>query len=101
MQKHDCREELHQAGSRATPGRLGVLRLLERERKPLTVAQIAKKLSDLNEVTIYRILDTLAQAGLVRRGESNRVMHYEYAKKPHHHHLVCADCGFIKECATC
>lgn len=98
---HDCREELHAAGSRATPGRLGVLKLIESERKPLTVMQIEKKLKDLNEVTIYRILDTLVKAKLVRRGISGRVAHYQYAGKPHHHHLVCADCGFTQACPNC
>jgi Fe2+ or Zn2+ uptake regulation protein len=98
---HNCKDELHAAGSRATPGRLGVLKLLESERKPLTVAAIEKKLGNLNQVTIYRILDTLVAAGLVRRGMSGRTARFEYAGKPHHHHLVCADCDFVQACRTC
>ncbi len=101
QEPHDCKEELHSAGSRATPGRLGVLKLLEREKKPLTVGAIEKKLLNLNEVTIYRILDALTKAGLVRKGVEGRVAHFEYAAKPHHHHLVCTDCGFNQACRTC
>lgn len=101
QQAHDCKEELHAAGSRATPGRLSVLKLLEKERAPLTAGEIEKRVKDLNQVTIYRILETLTKAGLVRMGFSGRVAHYEYAGKPHHHHLVCADCGFNQACRTC
>ncbi|HWB34155.1 MAG TPA: transcriptional repressor [Candidatus Paceibacterota bacterium] len=100
-QDHDCREELHAAGSRATPGRLALLAVLERERKPMTVHELQHKLPSLNQVTLYRALDALVDAGLVYRGESARVTHYEYAKRPHHHHLVCADCGYTKACTTC
>lgn len=98
---HDCREELHVAGSRATPGRLALLRVLEHGRGPQSVAELRKKLPALNQVTLYRALDALVSAGLVRRGENHRIAHYEYAQKPHHHHLVCADCGFTKMCKTC
>lgn len=101
QQTHDCVDELHAAGSRATPGRLGVLKLLERERKPLTAMAIQKKLSSLNQVTIYRILDTLTEARLVRKGMGGRVAHFEYAGKPHHHHMICVDCGFTQVCPNC
>lgn len=102
MKAHDCKVELRAAGSRATPGRLALLTVLERERKPLTVADIARKLSSLNQVTLYRALDALAAAGLIRKGVGvDRTAHYEYAARPHHHHLVCTDCGFAKMCATC
>jgi Fur family ferric uptake transcriptional regulator len=99
---HDCKAELHAAGSRATPGRLALLEVLERQRTPLTVAQLAHKLPSLNQVTLYRALDALAAAGLIRKGVGvDRTAHYEYAARPHHHHLVCTDCGFAKMCATC
>jgi len=101
QQTHDCVDELHKVGSRATPGRLSVLKLLEKERTPLTVHAIEKKITDLNQVTIYRILETLTKAGLVRMGLRGRVARFEYAGKPHHHHLVCADCGFNQTCRTC
>lgn len=99
--QHDCKKELHHAGSRATPGRLALLRVLERADKPMTVKQIEKSVHHLNPVTLYRALEDLVRAGLVRRGVSERVAHFEYAGKPHHHHLVCVDCGFTKKCSTC
>lgn len=101
MGNHDCKEELREAGSKATPGRLALLAVLERERRPLTVREIEKRLPSLNPVTLYRALEALVQAGLVYKGESDRVTHFEYARRPHHHHMVCMDCGFIKQCAAC
>jgi Fe2+ or Zn2+ uptake regulation protein len=102
MKLHDCKQELHQAGSRATPGRLALLAVLEREQTPLSVPRLQKKLPCLNQVTLYRALDALAAAGLIRKGVgADRTAHYEYAGRPHHHHLVCTDCGFAKTCATC
>ncbi len=101
MQSHDCKDELRQAGSKATPGRLALLGVLEAANKPLTVNELEKSLRRLNLVTLYRALESLVQAGLVRRGVHGRVAHFEYAGKPHHHHMVCADCGFNKVCNSC
>ncbi len=98
---HDCRDELHEAGSKATPGRLALLSVLERSPEPLTVKELETKLPSINHVTLYRALDALVEAGLVRKGIREATMRFEYAGKPHHHHLVCADCSYISSCATC
>lgn len=100
-QAHDCREELRAAGSRATPGRLALLGVLERARCPLAVAELEARLPGLNQATLYRALLALAAAGLLRRGMKEGVMQYEYAGRPHHHHLVCTDCGVSMECRAC
>jgi Fur family ferric uptake transcriptional regulator len=101
MQSHDCKVELRQAGSKATPGRLSLLKLLEGAQEPLTAKQIEQKLHRLNPVTVYRALESLVMAGVVRRGVSGRVAHFEYAGKPHHHHFVCTDCSYEPTCRTC
>jgi Fe2+ or Zn2+ uptake regulation protein len=98
---HDCREELRAAGSRATPGRLALLAALERARRPLAVAELEALLPRLNPATLYRALEALAGAGLLRRGMKEGVARYEYARRPHHHHLVCTDCGFSPSCRAC
>lgn len=98
---HDCREELRAAGSRATPGRLALLAALERARCPLTVAELEARLPKLNQVTLYRAVEALAAAGLLRRGMKEGAAQYEYARRPHHHHLVCTDCGASMRCRAC
>ena len=99
--KHDCVEELHQLGYRATPARLGILQTLEHAKRPLSASEIAQILPDVNEVTVYRTLEVFAKKGLLRVGEKERVMRYSYAARSHHHHMVCEDCGYTTNCATC
>ena len=98
---HDCREELRAAGSRATPGLLALLGELEPARRPMTVAELEARLPKLNQVTLYRAVEALAAAGLLRRGMKGGVARYEYARRPHHHHMVCTGCGASARCGIC
>lgn len=48
--------------------------------------------------TIYRTLDLLCRAGLVRRMElENRALYERVIGRPRHEHLVCVNCGVILE----
>ena len=91
---------LHSKGFRATPGRVQLMRVLYTARRPLTADEIGSQL-DLNVVTVYRALNELAKCGLLLRGVgSGTAMHFSYPVN-HHHHMVCAECGFTKDCAVC
>jgi Fe2+ or Zn2+ uptake regulation protein len=103
--------QLHEHGFRATPGRIRLLWTLWFAKRPLTVDEIARRINK-DVVTVYRALEDLREAGLIVRGIGAagisgdrkgdiRVAHFSYAKKDHHHHLICADCGFTKPCAVC
>lgn len=94
------KRQLHAVGLKATAGRMRLLHLLEKAREPLMAQQIAERLG-LNVVTAYRALESLVQAGLVRQGSDGRAAQYSYAMKPHHHHMVCTDCGVRQECVVC
>ncbi|MDB5264862.1 MAG: Transcriptional regulator, Fur family [Parcubacteria group bacterium] len=90
---------LRQAGLRATPGRILLLKLLEQEPKPLTVYQIEKKLhGKVNQVTIYRSLDALYKVQIVKRVNlEHDHAHFELAAgREHHHHAVCRNCGHVE-----
>src|SRR5882724_2867210 len=91
---------LRQAGYRATSGRIKLLGILVKEAKPLTVAQIHKKVGsrELNEVTLYRALEALSTSGIVRRVDlqQGHAHHYELIGK-HHHHIVCTGCGTVED----
>ncbi|MDP2157255.1 MAG: Fur family transcriptional regulator [Nitrospirota bacterium] len=90
---------LRAAGLRATPGRILLLSVLEKEPKPLTVYQVEKKLnSAMNQVTVYRSLDALYRAQIVKRVNlEHDHAHFELAAgREHHHHAVCRDCGYIE-----
>jgi Fe2+ or Zn2+ uptake regulation protein len=90
---------LRQAGLRATPSRILLLKVLEKELKPLTVYQIEEKLGEaMNQVTIYRSLDALYKAQMVKRVNlEHDHAHFELAAgREHHHHAVCRNCGHVE-----
>jgi len=77
-----------------TKGRVGVLGILKKEHKPLSIDEINKSLGNfINLTTIYRILEKFVEKGILyqtdfRDGKS----YYEY-QDSHHHHIVCTKCG--------
>ncbi len=92
------------------PVRVDILRVLSREKHPLSVVSIIEKIakshngiSPYNEATIYRSLEGLTKAKLV-----NRILidpdrsYYEIAfGRKHHHHVVCTSCGEIEDVTGC
>ena len=106
LQNHDCTIELREAELRATPARLGILEALEQSDLPLDVASLVKYLKINNikadKVTIFRIMNTLTEKGLVKHVQLNEgKLRYEYAMKREHHHFVCENCGNIEDISDC
>lgn len=94
---------------KATPGRLAIIEILNKEKEPLSVDELKKKLSgrdliiDLNSVTVYRALDVLVKVGLVNKTNAGKAhATYEMAfGKPHHHHITCTSCGDMEDVHGC
>ncbi|MBY0473176.1 transcriptional repressor [Patescibacteria group bacterium] len=100
MQKGEYKTLLQKAGFRATPGKIALLELLQKEDKPLTVAEIQKKLKRKQDtVTLYRSLEALTEANILMRSElGHGHAHYELSiGKKHHHHLVCTNCEKVED----
>ena len=103
------RERLHASGLKATPRRLAVARFLlatGQARTPEAVHRGLKpKLGRLGLQTVYRVLEELAESGLLARVERpDRVRSYAACRaKPnsHHHHIVCTGCGRVDVIACC
>lgn len=95
---------LRGSGLRRTPARTAILKLLESASGPMTVHDLASRLtlgSDL--VTIYRTLNVLADKGILRRVRGDdRSWRYELAsagddRSAHvHAHFVCDRCGRVE-----
>lgn len=92
-------------GFRITTGRMKLLQLLSKAQKPLSVLEISKrwKTKAPNQTTLYRTLTALAKAGIVKRVDLNTsAVHFEYTPGlPHHHHVICTDCGVIEDVEDC
>lgn len=100
--KHPLIQDLRAAGYRLTPQRQAVVTVLGETREHLTAPEILRRaqrhLPRLNKSAVYRVLDILTHLGLVNpidlgQGE----IQYELNCQPHHHHLVCQQCGKIDE----
>jgi Fur family transcriptional regulator, ferric uptake regulator len=97
-------EEVHTAlaaaGLRRGEARERVIGLLEEQRCALSAAEIERRLADVGQPTgrasIYRVLELLADRGLLERVEvGDGQARYEPAREHHHHHLLCEGCGAL------
>lgn len=99
----DWRAVLRELGLRATPARMAVCKLLSGSEGPLTHADVANRLESrgIDRTTVFRNLNDLVEAGLVRRLEvGDHVYRFEWrdrdVTKADHPHFVCVDCGEVR-----
>ncbi len=96
---------LHEAGLKATPARLRVLRLLQAAVRPVSHAEIDTLLerqdgTRLDRVTLYRVLDALAGGALAMKAVDARgVTRFSVSsgQRAHtgHIHFRCIACGGV------
>lgn len=89
-------QQLHNKHLRVTPIRVALLTLLGAGHAPRSVGELLGSLRkhQPNKTTLYRELAALVGVGLVRVVQlGDRSMRYEATSQPHHHHVVCVDCG--------
>ena len=98
--------ELRDAGYRRGAARLTVIRFLDEQSCCLGAQQIHDELrgqgTPVGLASVYRVLDTLAQKGLLQRLDlGDGVTRFEAVRTDddHHHHLVCDDCGKVESFA--
>ena len=96
---------LRKSGLRRTPVRVGVMEVLTRSRRPMSVPQILGKLrGSVDTVTVYRTLNTFARKKLVHRvrGEDRSWLYAlsddSIDQRPEHlhPHFVCDACGKVE-----
>lgn len=103
MDKHSAISKLtlllKERGLRTTPARIQVLGALLHEKEPVSVAHLKRRIRGADVVTLYRTLDSLVSAGIVREVDLRHSRaHYELAAlRPHHHHIVCTSCGIVED----
>ena len=97
------RTAVRNAGLRATPSRIAVLRLLRAAGSPVSHGDVVAELSSQawDPATIYRNLTDLSDVGLARRTDvGDHVWRYEAVTGGHqasaHPHFVCTECGSVE-----
>ncbi len=89
-------------GIRATKHRLAVLRILGNAPSPMTAQEVFDALKadrSINRVTVYRILESLVEGGVVDKiSTGDRSFRYGLAPNdnhPQHAHFYCRLCGLM------
>jgi Fur family ferric uptake transcriptional regulator len=100
--EHPLIKDLRQAGYRLTPQREAVIAALGETQAHLTARDILrrarKRIPHLDKSAVYRALDVLTHLSLVNPidlGQGD--IQYELNCQPHHHHLVCQQCGKVAD----
>ncbi len=97
-------ERLRATGHRITTPRLIVIRVLSRATRALSAADIHREILAQNfrvdMVSVYRVLGTLAEIGLVHHVglvDAYRACTSEDFHDENQEHLVCSECGGVTE----
>ena len=92
-------EMLSSVGLSPTSHRIRVMEIIGNNTYPLSAQEIydtIKRNHSINRVTVYRILDSLVQNGLVDRLSGGRASFFGLAPNDHHQshpHFYCRQCG--------
>lgn len=97
---------LREAGLRPTRQRTAIVEAIAGSGRPVTAQALHARLrrpgGGPGLATIYRTLQALAQAGVIRTfpaGEGE--LAYKLCDPGHHHHLICEGCGAVVEIPSC
>ncbi len=93
---------LRASGYRLTPQRESVLAVMAGSETHLTADEILRRVRTrypyLNKSAVYRSLELFTRLGLVSQADLGQGrVEYELHQHPHHHHLVCRDCGGVMQ----
>lgn len=96
---------IRKAGFRATRPRLLVLSFLKKVTYPVGIKEIVVGVGSKNvdQVTVYRILDAFKKAGVVVQMDfQHGRAYYELKDAKHdHHHIICTGCNKIEDFTGC
>jgi len=103
LSQGDAKEQIREAGLRATAPRVAVLRLLSRSPKPLSHTEVVEAIGtdDWDQATLYRNLLKLVETDLARvASRVDGVSRYEARGEDDtlhlHPHFSCRNCGAVE-----
>jgi len=101
MDAFDCRKNLIDKGLKVTPQRLAILEAVHILNNHPAAEQILEYIRsnhpNIASGTVYKVLDTLVETGLIRKVKTDRdIKRYDSMLEPHHH-LYCAESDRIED----
>lgn len=93
---------LRAANQSITKPRQAVFETLLNTNTPLKNGEIARQTSGIDRASVYRTLELFAKLGITTTTIRGWTPFTELAEpfKPHHHHMVCEQCGRVEEIAS-
>jgi len=93
-------------GLRPTRQRRAILQAVAAEDRPVSAQDLHAELRRAGEsaglATVYRTLQALADAGVLRTFSTpSGEVAYKVCEPGHHHHLICTRCGRVEEIPSC
>lgn len=94
----DLRNRLASDGYRLTNPRQAVAEAVSRRQTPFTAEELYDSVPTIGRATVYRNLRLLQEMGFVCRVlMEDGSPRYQPSDNRHHHHLICVDCGLVRE----
>src|SRR6476469_3360393 len=95
-------ELIESKGHRVTAPRMAVIGVIATMPGHFTAEALAGRVRGVGRATVFRTLKLLVDEGVVCRVllDDGR-LHYRLSRTPHHHHLVCTECGAIEDFTNC
>lgn len=95
-------DTIKQKGHRMTQARQAIIELMERTERPISAKSIHTMLErigvNVNVTTVYREIEFLLRENIIEKVPlKDTELHYEMKGRPHHHHLMCTECGTIED----
>ena len=91
-------------GGRRTPARRTIVAAFVAAGGALTADELTARVQDaapeINQSTVYRVLEALEAVGAADRAETGREAASWHLVAGAHHHLRCSSCGRVEELAT-
>ena len=88
-------------GLKRTDARIAVLSELMRAHAPLSIDALAKRVSDVHLVTLYRMLERFVEEGIVYQTDFRNGKAWFEFQPHHHHHITCTNCGRTEDVDIC
>jgi Fe2+ or Zn2+ uptake regulation protein len=93
---------LRSSGSKITSVRKSVLKQLYLSEKPLTLKQIHNKCTRVDFASVYRSVKLFNSIGITEEIIfADKKIRYTLISNQHNHHIICSECGEIKELPIC
>jgi|FLYL01.1.fsa_nt_gi Fur family ferric uptake transcriptional regulator len=94
--------KLEARGYRVTPSRRAVLASILQRGDHFTVDDLVRHCRGAGRATVFRTIRLLTEMGVVCRVlMEDGSLHYRLSQRGHHHHVVCTQCGSVRDLDEC